>query len=88
MINGAEIAQGLKDRMLSYMTSALPVGNHESQKFLGQRFYEAWQRDLFKGPFFETIPPYERRESLADRFAREGLNENDHLFSQRFRPKI
>ncbi len=88
MINGAELAQGLKDRLLSYMTSALPVGNHESQKMLGQRFYEAWQHGLFKGPYFETIPPYERLISLQQRFEQKHAQPTDSLFVERFRPKV
>lgn len=87
MINGAELAQGLKDRLLSYMTSALPIGNHESQRFLGQRFFEAWQQGLFKGPFFETIPPYDRLESMSDKFSRTLETDGDKTFSARFRPK-
>jgi ATP-dependent helicase YprA (DUF1998 family) len=87
MINGAELAQGLKDRLLSYMCSALPVGNHESQRLLGQRFFEAWQQGLFKGPYFETIPPYQRLESLAQRFEAKLELPSDKLFADRFRPK-
>lgn len=81
------MAQALKDRLLSYMASALPVGNHESQRFLGQRFFESWQKDLSKGPYFETIAPYERQESIAERFGRHGLRPEDRLFAERFRPK-
>jgi DEAD/DEAH box helicase/MrfA Zn-binding domain/Helicase conserved C-terminal domain len=87
MINGAELAQGLKDRLLSYMSSALPVGNHESQKLLGQRFFESWQRSLFKGPYFETIPPYERLKSLEQRFDEKLELPDDRVFAERFRPK-
>lgn len=87
MINGAELAQGLKDRLLSYMSSALPVGNHESQRLLGQRFFEAWQQGLFKGPYFETIPPYKRLECLRQRFEENVDRPNDRLFAERFRPK-
>lgn len=88
MINGAELAQGLKDRLLSYMSSALPIGNHQSQEFLGRRFFEAWQRGLFKGPYFETIPPYERLECLQQRFQRETNIANDSLFAERIRPRF
>ena len=87
MINGAELAQGLKDRLLSYMCSALPVGNHESQRLLGRRFFEAWQHGLFKGPYFETIPPYERLKSLGQRFEEKLELPNDKLFAERFRPR-
>src|SRR5712692_10184107 len=87
VINGAELADGLTDRLLSYMTSALPVGNHESQRLLGQRFFEAWQQGLFKGPYFETMPPYERLKSLAQRFEEKSELANDNLFAERFRPK-
>jgi len=87
MINSAELAQGLKDRLLSYMTSSLPIGNHESQRLLGQRFYEAWQRGLFKGPYFETISSYERLESLAKRFTEDCGHKGDQLFSDKFRPR-
>jgi hypothetical protein len=69
------------------MTSALPIGNHESQRFLGQQFYKAWQTGLFKGPFFETIPPYERGESLSQRFLRADISKSDHIFGERFQPK-
>ncbi len=68
------------------MTSALPLGNHESQRFLGQRFFEAWQQSLFKGPFFETIPPYDRLESLAQKFSGSLANETDKIFATRFHP--
>lgn len=87
MLNGTQLAEGLKDRLLSYMTSALPVGNHDSQRFLGQRFYGAWQEGLFKGPFFETIPPYERIESLARQFSNPDVGGSDRLFAERFKPK-
>lgn len=76
----------LKIRLLSFMTSALPVGNHESQRFLGQRFFEAWQQGLFKGPYFETIPPYERLECLRQRFEGKLDIPADKLFAERFRP--
>jgi hypothetical protein len=88
MINGADLAEGLKDRLLSYMCSALPIGNHESQRVLGQSFFEAWQDGLFKGPYFETIPPYERQESLEQRFSKKLERTDDRLFLERFRPKF
>src|SRR5579864_1041977 len=87
MINNAELAHGLKERLLSYMTSTLPIGNHESQRLLGQRFYEAWQRGLFKGPYFETIASYDRLGSLAQRFAEDNGRKGDHLFSDKFCPR-
>src|SRR6185437_12612533 len=73
--------------LLSYMSSALPIGNHESQTFLGQKFFEEWQRGLFKGPYFETIPPYERLECLNQRYERE-TNASDKLFADRMRPRF
>jgi len=87
MLNTADLAQALKDRLLSYMTSSLPIGNHESQRFLGQRFYEAWQRGLFKGPYFETIASYDRLGSLAQRFEDHRGRKNDQLFFEKFRPR-
>jgi len=51
MPDGAQLSEALRETLLSYMTSALPVGNHQSQRLLGQRFQSAWQRDLFKGPY-------------------------------------
>lgn len=88
MINGADLAEGLKTRLLSYMCSALPVGNHESQRVLGQSFFEAWQDGLFKGPYIETISPYERQESLEQRFDKKLERPGDGLFLERFRPKF
>jgi len=82
------MAQGLKDRLLSYMSSALPIGNHESQRFLGQKFFEAWERGLFKGPYFETIPPYERLECLQQRFERKIDTLADKAFADRMRPRF
>ncbi|HEU5401845.1 MAG TPA: DEAD/DEAH box helicase, partial [Terriglobales bacterium] len=88
MINGAELAQGLKDRLLSYMSSALPIGNHESQRLLGQKFFEEWQRGLFKGPYLETIPPYQRLDCLNQRFERESRIASDKSFADRMRPRF
>ncbi len=87
MADAAAIAEALKKRLLSYLTSALPAGNHASQIFLGQRLFEAWQKDLFKGPYFETIPPYQRQRSLCDRFDKAAEKSEDRTFAQRFRPK-
>lgn len=87
MVDATTIADALRDRILSYLASALPVGNHSSQEHLGQRFFEEWQRDLFKGPYLETIPPYERLQSLSARFGQHVGREQDRLFAERFRPR-
>ncbi|MGI0086321.1 MAG: hypothetical protein ACREBQ_14685, partial [Nitrososphaerales archaeon] len=68
-------ASSIKQNLLSYVTSALPVGNHPSQVELGDAFYEEWSKSLFKGPFVEALPKYEVAPSLAfqsrsDYFAR------------------
>jgi hypothetical protein len=60
-----ECARSIKQNLLSYITSALPVGNHPSQVALGEAFYEEWSESLFKGPFVEALLKYEVGLSLA-----------------------
>ncbi|MGD1081759.1 MAG: hypothetical protein ABR881_25860, partial [Candidatus Sulfotelmatobacter sp.] len=66
--DGFALAEDLKQTFLSYLTSALPIGNHHSQHHLGQEFFEQWSRELFAGPFVEALPPYEKVGSLDDYF--------------------
>ena len=58
-------AGSIKENLLSYITSSLPVGNHPSQAALGEAFYEEWSKGLFKGPFVEALPKYEVGLSVA-----------------------
>lgn len=87
MPDGAQLSQALRETLLSYMTSALPVGNHQSQRLLGQRFQVAWERDLFRGPYIETVPPYRKGASLSERFGNASVGTPDRLFAERFRPR-
>lgn len=66
--DGFALAEQLKDTLLSYLTSALPIGNHHSQLELGQAFYERWSSDLFAGPYVESLPLYEKIQSLDESF--------------------
>jgi len=66
--DGFKLAEELRNTFLSYLTSALPVGNHKSQRQLGQRFYDEWTTELFAGPLVEALPIYERVGSLDDYF--------------------
>ncbi|MGA8213669.1 MAG: DEAD/DEAH box helicase [Candidatus Sulfotelmatobacter sp.] len=66
--DGFKLAEELRNTFLSYLTSALPVGNHKSQRQLGQRFYDEWATELFAGPLVEALPVYERVGSLDDYF--------------------
>jgi hypothetical protein len=61
-------ASSLRDNLLSYIASSLPIGNHASQIELGNAFYAEWSRELFKGPFVEALPKYQTVHSLADQF--------------------
>lgn len=58
----------LKSALLSYMCSSLPVGNHESQRRLGEEFYRRWEKDAFRGPYLEAVPRYEKKKSLEQIF--------------------
>ncbi len=61
-------ASSLKENLLSYMGSSLPIGNHPSQIGLGDEFYEKWSQELFKGPFVEALPKYELGPSLSTKY--------------------
>jgi hypothetical protein len=61
-------ASSIKEDLISYITSSLPVGNQSSQVKLGEAFYREWSQELFKGPFVEALPKYETLPSLADQF--------------------
>lgn len=87
MANGAYVSQALRETLLSYMTSALPIGNHRSQHWLGQRFYNSWMQDLFKGPYVETVPSYEKLDSLAERLSAANPNTLAFQFARRFEPR-
>lgn len=76
-------ANSLRDNLLSYLTSSLPIGNHPSQKKLGDAFYAEWSRELFKGPFVEALPKYKTVSSIADQLRdRVGVDPFPTLMSQ------
>jgi len=66
--DGFKLAEELRHTFLSYLTSALPIGNHRSQRELGQKFYNEWSSELFAGPLVEALPSYEKVGSLDDYF--------------------
>jgi hypothetical protein len=37
-------ANSLRDNLLSYIASSLPIGNHASQVSLGEAFYGVWSK--------------------------------------------
>jgi superfamily II DNA or RNA helicase len=63
-------AISIRENLLSYLASALPIGNHPSQAKLGEAFYGEWSRELFQGPFVEALPRYQTVPSLADQLKR------------------
>jgi DEAD/DEAH box helicase/Domain of unknown function (DUF1998)/Helicase conserved C-terminal domain len=80
--DGFALAEDLKQTFLSYLTSALPIGNHHSQQKLGQEFFEQWNRELFAGPFVEALPPYDKIGSLDDYFGDVRDRQNpDYVFA-------
>ena len=58
--NLANLVSRAESSLVSYLASALPVGNHRNQQKLGERFYDLWQSQTFKGPYLETLPQYEK----------------------------
>jgi len=61
-------ADAIRDDLLSYITSSLPIGNHPTQVRLGEEFYEGWRKNLFKGHFVEALPKYQTVDCLAQQF--------------------
>src|SRR5664280_203082 len=66
--DGFRLAEELRGTFLSYLTSALPIGNHQSQRELGKHFYQQWSSELFAGPLVEALPVYQKVGSLDDYF--------------------
>ena len=80
--DGFKLAEELRQTFLSYLTSALPIGNHHSQRELGRQFYQQWSSELFAGPFVEALPAYERVGSLDDYFGDvRDRAQNDYRFA-------
>jgi hypothetical protein len=63
--NLSNLVSQTESSLISYLASALPVGNHQNQTRLGERFFALWQDQTFKGPYIESLPNYQRGESLA-----------------------
>jgi ATP-dependent helicase YprA (DUF1998 family) len=85
--DGFKVAEELRDTFLSYLTSALPIGNHVSQDELGRQFYRQWSSELFAGPLVEALPSYEKVKSLADEFGTASDRENS-IFASTMNPPI
>ena len=66
--DGFRLADELRSTFLSYLTSALPIGNHQSQRELGKHFFQQWSSELFAGPLVEALPVYQKVGSLDDYF--------------------
>src|SRR5947208_2495345 len=83
--NVSTLVSSLKDTLVSYLASSLPIGNHANQDYLGKRFFELWQNQTFKGPYLESLPTYQSSSSLED------LSRNEHpefsrVFFDRLKP--
>lgn len=86
--NLTSLVGSVKQSLLSYMCSSLPVGNHATQLRLGQEFYKRWEEDTFKGPFLEAVPTYRTCTSLAEIFSSEGAtSESDKRFREIVQPR-
>src|ERR1700675_1426659 len=68
MFDPFECARSIRENLLSYIASSLPIGNQSSQTKLGEAFYSQWSRHLFKGPFVEALPRYQTVPSLSERY--------------------
>jgi ATP-dependent helicase YprA (DUF1998 family) len=64
--NLANLISSAETALVSYLASALPVGNHRNQIKLGQRFFDLWSSQTFKGPYLESLPQYATTGSLAE----------------------
>src|SRR5271165_4985292 len=87
--DGFKLAEELRQTFLSYLTSALPIGNHHSQRELGRQFYQQWSSELFAGPFVEALPAYERVRSLDDYFGDvRDRAQDDYRFAAHMDPGV
>lgn len=84
--NISSLFETCSSTLLSYLTSSMPVGNHRSQEKLGKAFFNRWQKDLFRGPFIEMMPPYVKSSALAD-MAADSKNAADRDFFSMLHPK-
>jgi hypothetical protein len=55
-------------RVVSYLASALPVGNHRNKLRLGERIFSLWHSQTFKRPYLESlsISQVEERNIMAE----------------------
>ena len=64
--NLASLVSRAESSLVSYLASALPVGNHRNQHKLGERFFSLWHSQTFKGPYLESLPQYARGKTLSE----------------------
>lgn len=82
------LAGSLRNSLLSYMCSSLPVGNHRTQEKLGEEFYNGWKRTTFKGPLLEAVPTYPKTVSLRQMFSKKAvLGEPERRFASFMLPR-
>ncbi|TAM83661.1 MAG: DEAD/DEAH box helicase [Acidobacteria bacterium] len=79
----------LRNSLLSYMCSSLPVGNHSTQEKLGEEFYKRWEATTFKGPFLEGIPIYPKTVPPKQMFSGDpGSPERAERFASLITPRF
>ena len=86
--NLTSLVSSVKQSLLSYMCSSLPIGNHATQLLLGAEFYKQWEKDTFKGPFLEAVPTYQTSASLAEIFSSDrATSPGDRRFREIVQPR-
>jgi hypothetical protein len=84
--NLSRLTSQVESALVSYLASSLPVGNHQNQSKLGERFLALWNEHTFKGPYIETLPRYQRDSSLSKMAAVLPMSASEHIFFSRMRP--
>lgn len=85
--NLSRLISDTESSLISYLASALPIGNHKTQEKLGAAFYELWEEKSFNGPYVEFLPRYKIRCTLSSLLDGALHGRDDALFRRRFLPK-
>jgi DEAD/DEAH box helicase/Helicase conserved C-terminal domain/MrfA Zn-binding domain len=86
--NLSQLVSSCRSSLLSYMCSSIPVGNHASQRRLGEEIFKRWEADTFKGPYIEILPSYKKARSLGESYpADTPLTGPQQKFREFMRPR-
>ena len=65
-VDPIQLQKDLKDRMLRYLLTALPINRRFPQMHKAAKAELSKESEIIKGPFLEALPDYPKSRSLAD----------------------